>query len=416
MMLPFLPPGSSRLLVAKNTVSQLVGRVVSSASILVATILIARTFGPQGYGELTKITSYVALFYLLADFGINAMYLQLKKEDGDETWNTLLGLRLVGSILLMFMAIAILSFLPRGSSQGYTDGVRFGIIVFAPAILFQAIITTTNALFQEKLRYDLSMVAVVCGSLVTLGLVWLVTVSTAPLVGPVAAVIAFLVGSGVTALLALVLVKQFGTIRVKFDAVVAKQFLLASIPLGLTLLFNQIYFRIDSIILTLTRSTIEVGVYGFAYKFFDVALVLPTFFMNSVYPLLLTVSGDKFRHMLWRSCIFLLVTSIVLVILMWMGSPLITRIRPDFAGSVGALRILSLSLPLFFVSSLTMWTIIAQKRQMILIPIYGVSMIVNIILNSVFIPSHGYIAAAWITVLSEAIVLLATGVIAVTGL
>ena len=63
-----------------------------------------------------------------------------------------------------------------------------------------------------------------------------------------------------------------------------------------------------------------------------------------------------------------------------------------------------------------MWTIIAQKRQMILIPIYGVSMIVNIILNSVFIPSHGYIAAAWITVLSEAIVLLATGVIAVTGL
>jgi len=415
-MLPFLPPGSSRLLVAKNTVSQLVGRVVSSASILVATILIARTFGPQGYGELTKITSYVALFYLLADFGINAMYLQLKKEDGDETWNTLLGLRLVGSILLMFMAIAILSFLPRGSSQGYTDGVRFGIIVFAPAILFQAIITTTNALFQEKLRYDLSMVAVVCGSLVTLGLVWLVTVSTAPLVGPVAAVIAFLVGSGVTALLALVLVKQFGTIRVKFDAVVAKQFLLASIPLGLTLLFNQIYFRIDSIILTLTRSTIEVGVYGFAYKFFDVALVLPTFFMNSVYPLLLTVSGDKFRHMLWRSCIFLLVTSIVLVILMWMGSPLITRIRPDFAGSVGALRILSLSLPLFFVSSLTMWTIIAQKRQMILIPIYGVSMIVNIILNSVFIPSHGYIAAAWITVLSEAIVLLATGVIAVTGL
>ena len=415
-MLPFLPPGSSRLLVAKNTVSQLVGRVVSSASILVATILIARTFGPQGYGELTKITSYVALFYLLADFGINAMYLQLKKDDGDETWNTLLGLRLVGSILLMFMAIAILSFLPRGSSQGYTDGVRFGIIVFAPAILFQAIITTTNALFQEKLRYDLSMVAVVCGSLVTLGLVWLVTVSTAPLVGPVAAVIAFLVGSGVTALLALVLVKQFGTIRVKFDAVVAKQFLLASIPLGLTLLFNQIYFRIDSIILTLTRSTIEVGVYGFAYKFFDVALVLPTFFMNSVYPLLLTVSGDKFRHMLWRSCIFLLVTSIVLVILMWMGSPLITRIRPDFAGSVGALRILSLSLPLFFVSSLTMWTIIAQKRQMILIPIYGVSMIVNIILNSVFIPSHGYIAAAWITVLSEAIVLLATGVIAVTGL
>ena len=52
---------------------------------------------------------------------------------------------------------------------------------------------------------------------------------------------------------------------------------IASFPLGLTLLFNVVYFHIDSIILTFTRTSAEVGIYGLAYKIFELPLVLPTF-------------------------------------------------------------------------------------------------------------------------------------------
>ena len=43
-----------------------------------------------------------------------------------------------------------------------------GIIFFTPSIVFQALTTTGNALFQKYLRYDLSTIAISHGSLVSL--------------------------------------------------------------------------------------------------------------------------------------------------------------------------------------------------------------------------------------------------------
>jgi O-antigen/teichoic acid export membrane protein len=56
-----------------------------------------------------------------------------------------------------------------------------------------------------------------------------------------------------------------------------------------------------------------------------------------------------------------------------------------------------------------MWMLIARKQQIILMFIYGISMMINIILNIMFIPTYGTTAAAWITVISEGIVLIMSG-------
>ena len=94
---------------------------------------------------------------------------------------------------------------------------------------------------------------------------------------------------------------------------------------------------------------------------------------------------------------------------LWIAAPLLRFGRPEFVQSVVALRVLSISLPFFFLSSLSMWVLITMKKQGILVPIYAVSMIANIGLNLVLIPLWGYMAAAWVTVGSEAFVLLLTG-------
>ena len=57
-----------------------------------------------------------------------------------------------------------------------------------------------------------------------------------------------------------------------------------------------------------------------------------------------------------------------------------------------------------------MWILIAARKQHALVYIYGGSMVFNIALNMVFIPQYGYMAAAWITVASEALVLLVSGI------
>jgi O-antigen/teichoic acid export membrane protein len=196
--------------------------------------------------------------------------------------------------------------------------------------------------------------------------------------------------------------------------------LVPAIPLGITLIFNLVYFRADSVVITLTRPTAEVGIYGLAYKVFEVILVFPTFFMNAVYPLMVSEtvgkSNGRLKKIFMSSFLFLLATSVVAVLVLWFAAPLLSLIKSDFTPSVGALRVLSLGLPFFFVTSTTMWALIALKKQKALAGIYGVSMIVNIVGNILLVPQYGFMAAAWLTVACEGLVLVLSGLILVQSL
>lgn len=383
-----------------NTFSQIIGRAISALATLGITILVARRLGAGGYGDFVKITTFVAFFYLLADFGYNAIFLR------DEVhWHDLLGLRIVTGVFLMCIALVVLLIIPQGVTQGYTLLVRLGILLFIPSIVFQALITSANALFQKHLRYDAAAIAVAVGSCISLALVWMSS-------GVLSAITAILIGSGLTALVSLMLSKSFTkTFGVSLSPSRLRSLFIASFPLGLTLLFNLVYFHVDSIILTFTRTSAEVGIYGLAYKVFELPLVLPTFFMNALYPVMLKATRDKRQSLMKHSAIFLLLVSCILSLVLWFSAPLLVLIKSDFSSAILALQVLSLGLPFFFLSSLTMWILIAERKQHALMYIYGGSMVLNIILNMIYIPQYGYMAAAWITVASEALVLLVSGIV-----
>lgn len=419
MFATVFPKGSHRFMVASNTVSQLFGRMISVGMMAIVSVMIAQRFGPSGYGDFVKITTFSTFFYTLSDFGLNAIYLQRALRDNDimtETrgWQHLLGLRIVLGACLTGASLFVLALLPHGSNQGYTGLVRLGIVLLAPVTIVQAVTTTTNAWFQKLLRYDLATKAQNIGSLVTLMLAGMFFVYS-HVQGPIIGVIAIFGGSICTAIVSLYLVRAFrGVILPLFDrAVMIREFRFA-VPLGLTLIFNLIYFHSDSVILTLTRSTHEVGIYGLAYKVFELPLVLPIFFMNSVYPLLLQSKKNNSRmpdRIFWQSIQFLFGSSFIIVAVLWACAPLLTFVRPDFIASIMPLRILLLSLPIFFVSALFMWVLIAQNQQRQLLIIHSLAMALNIGLNIIFIPRFGYVAAAWITGMSELFILVVSGLV-----
>ena len=382
-------------IIAVNTLSQLMGRGISALAMFIVTLIVARQFGAAGYGDFVKVTTYAAFFYLIADFGINAIFLQ---HDERKNWPALVTLRFIGSAGLIILSLIILALLPRAANAGYTPMVRLGILLFSPTILLQGVITTANALFQKHLRYDLATWAIFFGSLTTIVLL-LTTTNLLTVIGAVA------IGTLVTAASSFLFASRLvGHVRFSSTIGQMKRLLVPAIPLGVTLLFNLVYFRADSVVITLTRPTAEVGVYGLAYKVFELVLVFPTFFMNAVYPLMLK-RYEIFKKIFVSSFIFLLVTSLVVLGALWFMAPLLTRIKSDFAASVPALRVLSLSLPLFFVTSATMWALIALKKQIGLAAIYGISMAINIAGNILLVPTHGFMAAAWMTIGSEALVL-----------
>ncbi|KKR48647.1 MAG: Polysaccharide biosynthesis protein [Candidatus Levybacteria bacterium GW2011_GWA2_40_16] len=359
---------SLKLKIAGNTIAQLISKGIASATTFFITILIARQYGAVGYGDFTKIFSYIVLFYLVIDFGMNALFLRENTHKKLHIASTV-GIRVVLGILLIFIALAIISFLPfyPETNGGFSPLVKLGIIILSPTIITVGLTTSFNALFQKHLRYDKATIASALGSITILSLIILLSRAQASIVLLVSSYVA---GGVVT--------------------VIAGYFLSQSLTS-----------------LTLYRTTEEVGIYGLASKFFEFALTIPTFFMNAVYPILLSVIYDhqKSKRLITKSLYILGTLSLIGLIGGIISAPLLVLVKDEFAPSIIPFRILMASLPLFFLSSVFMWYLIAQNKQWQLVWIYAVGMICNIVLNIIFIPQFGVPAAAATTVVSEGILI-----------
>lgn len=392
-------------IIFNNTIYQIASRFITSGVGLITTILIARHFGVAGYGQFTTITAYVGLFYLVADFGLNAIFLQKEQKEGD--FKSLFYLRLALSLILVALSISFGLLFSFGKEGGLDNEklIKNGIVLFSATIIGYGLLTTANAVFQKKLLYNLQLKATILGSLSTLFLVYFFTKLSLPFY---LIIFAFVFGNLLTAFSALYLTKQ-NLLPVLIDKKFIKSLVKESFPLGLMLIFNLIYFRIDMIILSFFKSSEQVGIYGFSYRLFDFLIALPLFLSNSIYPSLLSSQKNygNFFFLVKKYAFTFFISSIFVFIIAFALSPLIPFVKEEFKEAILPFRILTSSLPIFFLSSLLQWVIIAQKKQKLLLYVYSLAAVLNIFLNLIFIPIYGYMAALVITVASEAVVLTA---------
>ena len=392
------------LKIAGNTLIQLVGRLIGAGTTFIITLIVARTYGVTGYGEFTKIVTYVSVFYLIVDFGLNAVWLHVPKSN----FLPLLITRLLWSFVLVFIALSLLPFLTirTGTQEGFTPNVIIGIIVLIPTIITQGIFTSCNALFQQALRYDRSVIAASLGSITTLALMYLMSRMSAP-------IHVLLAGYTIGGVVMVICAGLLGGRYVRASSFRASEFIsegkalmLRSVPLGLTLILSLIQFKADIFLLTLYRTTTDVGVYGLATKFFEFPLAVPIFVMNAVYPLLVQQSAEKSHAKLVENLrMWLFISAVCIGLICIIAAPLLVLIDDAFKASVLPFRVLSGLLPIFYLSALYVWVLIARKQQWALVWVYAVGMVLNIGLNMVFIPRFGVLAAAIVTGISEVVVL-----------
>lgn len=378
---------------------QVLGKAITAFSTFIILGIIARNYGEQGTGQITLALTYLNMFFLLADFGLNAHFLRvmepLDKEKQKILWRKLLGTRLIWASILVAVAIMLLPLVKFASGQ-FANLVILGSL----AIVGSAVFLTTNLIFQKKLRYDLSVIASSLGALIYLGLIFWFANARAPLEFLILAQ----VGSWILiAFSALGLVKRyFQTIMPIFDIKFVTSEIKSSWPIGTTLLLNVVYFRADAFLVAYFRSVSDAGIYNVAYSVFQSALVLPTFIMNAYYPMMLkSFKGIKLVGL----GLFLL--SALGTILMIIFAPFITHLLTGggFSGSSQSLQILSLGFPAYFLSSLLMWFLISQGRYKKMLILYTSGLAVNLILNFIYIPKYSFVAASWTTVISEYLIL-----------
>mgnify|MGYP001582196442 FL=1 len=402
-----------------NSGYQLFGKAFSVAVTLLITALITRRFGAVGFGAFTLMTTFAAYFYLIIDFGFNAVAVRLFNNDAERNthyFNNLLALRILFSGVIILLLTLVINLLPFQTDN--QEMVRFGIFIGLFTILFQGVSLTGNAVFQKFLSYHRSVLAAAAGSLLTLMLVlfyfrgnynllWFVGAGT--------------LGSLLTAAVSLLLVRPFlKGVLPKFETAVIKQLVKPALPLGLSLIFMVIMAKADMFLLSVRplnpllgiSNEQALGYYGLAYRIFENMLVFPTFFINALYPFLLThrQSGrEKLKQTFWRAFIFLAGAGLVLAVVGYFAAPFAINLIAggSFLGSILALRWLLLGLPVFFVSALLVWFLVTLGAEKYLLPIYAGGAIFNIIGNYLLLPDFGYLVSAVLTGVTEVGVTLA---------
>lgn len=387
--------------VASNTMAQLVAKFFGAGLTLLTTYYTILVAGLPLYGDLTKILVLVAIGFTVIDFGLNAEAVRYGTTPA--RLRSVLGSVILARLLLSLLVIGILNLVIYFLPGGYSPAVKHIFWLGSLAIIFQGLFTSSNSYFQSTLSYWRSTVSVVAGSLTgtALTLYYLFTSPTLPHI-----VLANTLGYLVIAACSLLFLPRpydFKTLRLSTILPLLRR----ALPLGLILIASVLASKVDTVILGIFRSSSEVGEYGFAYRIFDVILVLPVFVMNSLYPLLIRRQGNSsLAPLVRRTTLAMGTLGIIVAILLWLSAPLVLYVRPELTLSIQILRILAFATPLFYVTAPLMWVLISARRDQTVLWVYLAAALFNTLTNLVFVPSHGAAAAALATGATELLIFL----------
>lgn len=404
--------------VASNTFYQLISKVITMSITFGLSILISIKYGSEGYGYFSILQSLPALFYIIADFGLNAISareISKNVKKIEDIFSNILFLRLIISIFGVIICLILSYFL-------YTDEkLRFGLALASIIIVSQSLIMTTNLIFQIKLKYDLSSLSNTIGYIfILLGSIYLIEKN----IDLSYINFMYVIGGFITVTINLFIIYQkYIKINFNFEKIYIKYLVMESWPLGLMFLFSQINFRADSILLSVLSipenfgSNLQaVGVYSFPYKIFEVILVIPTFMMNSTYPLILEKyrKGEEiFKAFFKKTITLFFIVGIAITVLGYLGIYFLESFQilqkyfsGDFLNSINILKILFLGLIIFFLSQPFSWLFVIKEKQKYLPVFYFLAAVFNFSLNYLLIPVYGYYASSFITWISELLILI----------
>jgi O-antigen/teichoic acid export membrane protein len=398
------PPSVRRL--GLNTIAQAVG-VVGGVVLGFATFLVVtRGLGPSAFGDLAASQVYLLIPVALADLGLSTSVLRdisVHPERTEFALRASLPFRAVVAAIALGAAVALSFVLP------FSDGARLAIWVGAIGSLFTLLNLGLLPLLQAQLRMRTATIANLAGRMLTLLLTILAIATGHGFTSVVLAYVAGLVGTFVVDLVAvsrLISLRPIIALRYWWD--LGRRSLTIGLALGLSLS----YYRIDTVLVALVRGSREVGLYGAAFKFVELAEYLVATIGTSVFPSFtqMIASGDRrIRIAIERSIEVALAVGLPLILVMILMPRQLIELTagPAYVSAAEALQVLAPYLALLFLSGLLTRVLGASYRDRFLLAVILVVLSLNVALNLLLLPVYGYKVAALISVASEAVVVAA---------
>ena len=388
-------------LIVQNLFWAIMGKFVNLLSGLLVGIIVARYLGPEQYGLMNYVLSYVFLFQTFAIFGLDSIEIreEARHQANFETIiGTAFGIKIITGVIFMILSIATSYIMEADSYTTILVAIySFSIVLNSFSVIrnyFTSIVQNEYVVKAEISRCLLSMAIKVVLLLLHLPLIWFIVSYMVDF--------AFLASGYVMAYHA-----KIGKLRTwKFDKKSASFLLKESFPLLLTSAAVIMYQRIDQVMIGQMVDKSAVGFFSVATRFVEVLIYIPMTLAQTISPVLVRARErseqeyekkcQQFMNLsLWLSLSAAFVTSLLAnqIVGLTFGSA--------YAPAVGVLQIMAFKVASVALSNTAGTMLVCEGLQKYAIFRDTFGCIVCIVLNYLLLPHYGIIAAAYVAIISN---------------
>lgn len=389
-----------------NTLISLFGQLVTWTSTLGLTIAYGRFLGDFKFGELYLALSIVSLIGFPVEYGFNQQLTRDVAEKPEKAhtylWNTLLikavlWLLAYGVILLVVGAL------------GYSQEQWTIVAICGVNLLSGSIVNAFAALHYAFERTIFPSVGMMLekGLSAAVGFILLKNGASVQVMAYV-----LLGGSLVDALWVSFWFFRLVGWHMTFNMTTLRQLVQSSIPFVVYGVLGVIYYRVDTILLSLMSSTTVVGWYGAGYRLFETLLFIPNLILNAVmYPVfskLANKSRETMKTAVEKCMNLLLFCSFPIAAFMIADASGIIGFlyhRSDFLNSVPVVQALAPGLIFLYINTLFSNIIVSTRGEKKIPLMAAAALVFNLGLNLFLIPHYQHIGAAVVTSLTELLLL-----------
>lgn len=384
----------------KNTGWMFFGQMFSLLVSFFVGAWLARYLGPENYGIVNYVVAFVSMFGFIAHLGVYSVLLRDLIE-GKEKDNELMGssffILFAGSILA-FLTSIISSFIFEDSAL-----IRSLIILYSCTFLFSpfSIITTFfQSRIEAKRNVRISIFLATISSVLKLliilsgkGIIYLIGI--------------FVLESLLLAILNVFVYKRSGfkLSSWKINFKLSRGILFSSSFLMLASAASYIFTRIDQVIIKSFLGEVAVGIYSAALKLVEIWYFIPGIICTSLLAAVINAKNNNYE--LYRSRLkklYILLGSISFLIAVFLTifsrQLILFLFGSSYYESIFILKIYAWAGVGLFLSTGLYQHLLADNKLKTIFYFYLFLMIVNIILNFIFIPIIGLTGAAWATLVS----------------
>jgi len=389
--------------IAKNTAVLFAAQAVTAVLGLALSILIARTLGDVEFGNYSFALALTAIFAIFLDLGFNRLIVREVARDKSAAPKYLGNIAIIKAILsvVVFGLIALIINL-----LNYPHDITMAVLIFGLYIIFIAFGDLSRATFRafERMEYE-ALVSIIRQVIITsLGIAavlmgyGLIQIAYAFLIG---GIFYFIINFSICR-------RKFATPKLEIDFNFLKTAAKTALPLSFISIATIIYFRIDTVMLSVMKGAAVVGWYNAAHNLVFALDPIPILFTAALFPFMATSfisSPDSLKATYERAQRYLLLLGLPLAVGTMLLSHRIILLfyGAQFTPAIVGLQILAWHILLFFMYNLLGNVLISINRQNQMAITAGSCALINVILNLALIPRFSYVGAAIATVITEAI-------------